>query len=92
MSTIRPELGLERLLAVLERDLLDATDEEISAVAGELGMRPGMKGSIALLGVTRAVRVKNRDDNLPKQNSGTKGRGSKTGSRRRPKGDAPSSS
>ena len=92
MKTTPPELGLERLLAALERDLLDATDEEIYAVAGELGIKPGMKGSIALMGVTRMVRLKTRDDNQTKQNSGTKGRGSTSSSRRRPKGDGPPSS
>ncbi|HEX4050218.1 MAG TPA: hypothetical protein VHY19_05005 [Steroidobacteraceae bacterium] len=90
MKTTRPELGIERVLVALERDLLDATDEEISAVASELGIKPGMKGSIALFGVTRAVRL-NQGDNSTKHSSATKERGSKTGSRRRPKGDIPSS-
>lgn len=89
MKTTGPELGIERLLKALEQELLDATDEEISAVATELGIKPGMKGSIALFGVTRAVRWNQGDTS--KQGSATKGRGSKTGSRRRPKGDAPSS-
>ncbi len=57
MKTPNPEGRLERLLAALERDLLDATDEEILAAARELGMNPAMKGSAAFFGVTRLVRV-----------------------------------
>ena len=60
MTTTRPELGFERLLAALGRDMLDASDEEILAVANELGQKPGMKGSIALLGVTFAWRLKDQ--------------------------------
>ena len=51
MRTVRPELGFERLLAALERELLDATDEEIREAANELGMTPASKGSAALFGV-----------------------------------------
>ena len=57
MKTPDPERGLERLLAALECDLLDATDEEILAAARELGMNPAMKGSAAFFGVTRLARV-----------------------------------
>jgi hypothetical protein len=99
MKTTRPELGFERLLAALERDLLDANDEEISAVASELGIKPGMKGSIALFGITSTVRLRpisaaqlmKQSDDSQKKRSGNKARGSKKPSRRRPKGDAPSS-
>ncbi len=56
MKSTRPEVGLERLLAAIERDILDTSDEEIASVASELGIKPDMKGSIALFGVTRAVR------------------------------------
>jgi hypothetical protein len=92
MKTTRPELGLERLLAALERDLLDATDGEILAVANELGLKPGMKGSIALCGVTFAARLKNQDPASRRQTKAASGRVSPTRLRRRPKGDAPSSS
>jgi hypothetical protein len=91
MKTTRPELGIERLLAAFERDLLDATDQEISAIASQLGIKPGMKGSTALFGVTRVVRLKNQNDSSTKQSRGTKGRRSTISSRRRPKGNAPSS-
>jgi len=58
MNGIHPERGLERLLAALERDLLDATDEEILAAARELGMNPAMKGSSAFFGVMMLARVR----------------------------------
>jgi hypothetical protein len=57
MSHSFPELGLERVLAALERDLLAASDEELAEVAGELGLKPGMKGSVALFGVTSTMDV-----------------------------------
>jgi hypothetical protein len=57
MKTMHPEQRLERLLVALERDVLDATDEEILAAARELGMNPAMKGSAAFFGVMRLARV-----------------------------------
>jgi hypothetical protein len=47
----------ECLLAALERDLLEATDEEILEAAGDLGMNPVMKGSAAFFGVTVGPRA-----------------------------------
>jgi hypothetical protein len=47
----RPDVGLERLIQGLERELLEAADEEFIAAAHELGMNPEMKGSAAFLGV-----------------------------------------
>ena len=91
MKTTRPELGFERLLAALERDLLDATDEEILLVAHELGMKPGMKGSIALMGVTFGARFNEQFINSVRQVKKAAGRANPTRPRRRPKGDAPSS-
>jgi len=41
----------EGLLAALERELIEATDEEILAAAKELGMNPAMKGSAAFFGI-----------------------------------------
>jgi hypothetical protein len=90
MKTTRPELGLERVLVALERDLLDASDAEILAVANELGLKPYMKGSIALFGVTFAARLKPPDDSQ-RQARKAPGRASASRSRRRPKGDTPSS-
>lgn len=85
MKSTHPERGLERLLVALERDLLDATDEEILAAAKELGMNPAMKGSAAFIGVTLLARMRT----LPRKSSERTG---VSGSRRRPKGDAPTSS
>ena len=91
MKTTRPELGFERLLAALERDLLDATNEEILAVANELGMKPDMKGSIALLGVTFVAQLKDQDNNSGRQTKKATGRASATRPRRRRKEDTSSS-
>jgi hypothetical protein len=92
MTTTRPELGFERLLAALGRDMLDASDEEILAVANELGQKPGMKGSIALLGVTFAWRLKDQPKGSARPTKeASSGAGATGRSRRRPKGDAPSS-
>ena len=92
MTTTRPELGLERLLAALGQDLLDASNEEILAVANELGQKPGMKGSMALLGVTFTWRLKDQAKGSAQQSEeASSGPGATGRSRRRPKGDAPSS-
>ena len=56
MRKTRSDLTLERLLAALERDLIDAPDDEVLAAAKELGMDPTMKGSSAFSGVTILVR------------------------------------
>ena len=69
MTTTRPEVGFERLLEALGQDLLDAPDEEILAVAHELGQKPDMKGSIALLGVTFAWRLKDQPKGSARQGS-----------------------
>ncbi len=90
MKTTPTELGFERLLKALEQELLGASDEEIEAVANELGIKPGMKGSIALFGVTRAVRSKTQDNSI-KLAGGTKDQEGKPRLRRRPRGNTPSS-
>ena len=51
MIPISPELALLRVLAGLEKELVDATDEEIEQAAQELGMNIRMKGSAAFAGV-----------------------------------------
>lgn len=48
---LRPVLSLERILVALERELLEATDEEILDAARELGMNPAMRGSSAFFGL-----------------------------------------
>jgi hypothetical protein len=49
--SVRPDIGLERLIRGLEQELLEAPDEEFVAGARELGMNPQMKGSAAFVGV-----------------------------------------
>ena len=49
--SVRPDVGLERLIHGLEKELLEAADEEFVAGAHDLGMNPEMKGSAAFLGV-----------------------------------------
>ena len=51
LSVIEPETALNRILDALERDLIDASDEEILEAAKDLGMNPVMKGSAAFLGL-----------------------------------------
>jgi hypothetical protein len=50
-----PEVRLERVLAAMEQELIDADDDELLDVVAELGLKPSMKGSVALLGVTRRL-------------------------------------
>jgi hypothetical protein len=54
--SVRPDVGLERLLDGLERELLAAPDEEFVAGARDLGMNPEMKGSAAFVGVKTYLR------------------------------------
>jgi hypothetical protein len=49
--SVRPDVGLERLIHGLEQELLAAPDEEFVAGARDLGMNPDMKGSAAFMGV-----------------------------------------
>jgi hypothetical protein len=49
--SVRPDVGLERLIQGLEQELLAAPDEEFVAGARDLGMNPAMKGSAAFVGV-----------------------------------------
>ncbi|HEV2704220.1 MAG TPA: hypothetical protein VGV09_21525 [Steroidobacteraceae bacterium] len=49
--SVRPDVGLERLIHGLELELLEAADEEFMAGAKDLGMNPEMKGSAAFIGV-----------------------------------------
>lgn len=48
------EIALGRVLAGLERELVEATDEDIAAAAADLGVDPAMKGSAAFLGLLHA--------------------------------------
>jgi hypothetical protein len=49
--SVRPDVGLERLIHGLEKELLEAADEEFMAGAHDLGMNPASKGSAAFFGV-----------------------------------------
>ena len=46
-----PEMALERILGALERELIEASDADILEAAGDLGMKPHMKGSAAFFGL-----------------------------------------
>lgn len=46
-----PDVALNRVLAGLEKELVEATDEEIEQAAQDLGINPKMKGSAAFIGV-----------------------------------------
>lgn len=52
MTRVSPETALDRVLAGLESELVEATDEEIEQAAADLGMNVRMKGSAAFIGVT----------------------------------------
>jgi hypothetical protein len=49
--SVRPDVGIERLIHGLEQELLEAADEEFLAGAHDLGMNPNAKGSAAFMGV-----------------------------------------
>jgi hypothetical protein len=51
VTSLPPEVALSRVLAGLEEELVEATDEEIGAAAADLGMDVTMKGSAAFIGV-----------------------------------------
>lgn len=51
----RSELALERVLLGLERELVNAADDDIIAAAADLGMDVTMKGSAAFLGVLHSL-------------------------------------
>jgi hypothetical protein len=52
MMSTPPEVALNRVLFGLEKELVEATDEEIEQAAQDLGMNVRMKGSAAFIGVT----------------------------------------
>jgi hypothetical protein len=80
----RAQIQFERVLAALERELIHADDDELMQVVAELGLKPSMKGSVALLGVTRRVAPWGfRDGPAPRDEPGKSQRAAE---RRRPKG------
>jgi hypothetical protein len=52
MTPTPPDVALDRVLAGLEQELVEATDAEIEQAAQDLGMNVKMKGSAAFIGVT----------------------------------------
>jgi hypothetical protein len=51
LSSTAPATALGRILDRLDRELIEASDEEILEAARDLGMNPMMKGSAAFLGL-----------------------------------------
>jgi hypothetical protein len=51
MKKATPDVRLEQLLERLSTDLAQATDAELLEACAELGIKPGMKGSIAFIGL-----------------------------------------
>ncbi len=87
MKNSYPERGFEQLLFSLERELLAASDDEIAAVASELGQKPDMKGSVALFGVTFMVDVTKLKERLQARKKEERPASTP---RRRPKDEPPS--
>jgi hypothetical protein len=82
----RAQIQLERVLAGLERELIHADNDELMQVVAELGLKPSMKGSVALFGVTRnmaplAFRSRSALRDEPAKSK-------RTAERRRPKGSS----
>ena len=46
-----PHETLDRILNALEQELIEASDAELMQAASDLGMKPGMKGSAAFMGL-----------------------------------------
>jgi hypothetical protein len=51
MKTASPEAVLTRVIEGLEPDLVNATDEDVTQAARDLGMDLSMKGSAAFMGL-----------------------------------------
>jgi len=77
-----PELRLERVLAALEQELIHADEGELMAVIAELGLKPSMKGSVALLGVTRVLVWPQRADPAPEEAPSAQKKAPRIGDRR----------
>jgi hypothetical protein len=55
VRTAPPEVALDRVLAGLAPELVEASDEDIEQAAAELRMDVKMKGSAAFIGVLHAL-------------------------------------
>ncbi len=61
VNSVPPEVVLTRVLEGLERDLVEATDEDITQAAQDLGMNLSMKGSAAFMGLKSPFRLRLSD-------------------------------
>jgi hypothetical protein len=61
VKRVFPQEALERVLAGLECELIEATEEEILEAAHDLKMRPEMKGSAAFLGLKFSAALRAED-------------------------------
>ena len=52
------ERRLQRVLVALEREVLQASDEEVRQAAQDAGIDPDMKGSIVWVGITFPAKVR----------------------------------
>lgn len=57
-----PETALERILDALEHELVAASDADILEAANDLGMKPQMKGSAALIGLRYSSAMPRAED------------------------------
>ena len=55
-AAAREVVALNRILHALEQELIDATDEEVTAAAKDLGMDPTMRGSGVFAGLKYPAR------------------------------------
>jgi hypothetical protein len=62
VTRLTNERRLQRVLAALERELLQASDAEVRQAASDLGIDPDMKGSIAWLGIFFPAKWRRLDD------------------------------
>ena len=58
VKAVSPEVVLTRVLEGLEPELIDATDEEITQAATDLGMDLSMKGSAAFIGLKSTFKLR----------------------------------
>jgi len=61
VKVVSPPARLMRILAALEQELIDASDEDIMEAARDLGMNPKMKGSAAFLGIKFSDKMRMAD-------------------------------
>jgi hypothetical protein len=56
-----PDVALARILEALGQELIEASDEEITGAAKDLGMDPQMKGSAAFAGLKYPTKLQLSD-------------------------------